>query len=199
MQVKAQTVFLMLASLWGAQLANADDWLMFRRDSGRTAASEESIALPLKEYWSWQSQRVRGYSSLSTIAIRDGKAYFIAGQELNEPQNSLTGKSRELICADAKTGAVQWRKALQLSRAHPLLPEDIGPALTKEGTIFIFDKGTPCKTCETGFTIVALNEKGETLDSTQLPNKMNLARFFLRSGHGNETDYVLMPETKPDT
>ena len=198
MQVPARRAAVAFAALGIACLASADDWRMFRRDTGRTAASEESIALPLKEYWSWQGLRVKNASALSTVAIRDGRAYFAAGGEQSTSPGGAKRTYRELICADAKTGDVHWRKRLELSRAHSWLPEDIGPALTKDGTIFVFDKGVPCKTCETGFTIEALDQSGKVLDSAQVPNKETLARFFLRSGHGNETDYLLFPGLKPD-
>ena len=198
MQMPARIVAVAFAAIGSACLANADDWRMFRRDSGRTAASEESIALPLKEFWSWQGVRVNKGSALSTVAIRDGRAYFIAGGEHSTSPVGAKRIYRELICAEAKTGDVLWRKRLELSRAHSWLPEDIGPAVTQDGTIFVFDKGEPCKTCETGFSIEALDQNGKFLDSAQVPNKETLARFFLRSGHGNETDYLLFPGLKPD-
>src|SRR5689334_22692961 len=118
-----------ILALWavGAASARADDWLMFRKDSARTAASGDKLALPLHRAWSWKSIKVGGFAPLSTAVVRGDTIFFTAGP------NDVSSKAylgRLLIAADIRTGILKWSQQLYAPRMQQYLPEDIGPAVT---------------------------------------------------------------------
>jgi hypothetical protein len=174
--------------------AVADDWLMFRKDAGRTASSTDTIELPMRQAWSFSSLRVAGRSPLSSAAVRGDMIYFIAGSTAASVNGTA---SRTLIAADLKTGEVRWSRALNASRMHAFLPEDIGPALTEGGTVYVLDTGlVDC--AEGGYVLKAFSAgKGNLLGERGVSVRNSLDRFFLRHEHG-EQDFLLKSFQKPD-
>jgi hypothetical protein len=182
-----------------ASIASADDWLMFRKDSARAAASTDKVTLPLKPLWSWKGQRVGGFPVVSTVAIRDGSIFFFAGPQPDakkDPKAELKAQ-RLLVCADAKTGTVRWTQAMSSGRMHPYISEDIGPAVSASGIVYALDTGTlSCP--EGGYTLRAFSAaKGKELGQVGVPIRNGLSRFFLRDGHGEE-NFLLHSTEKPD-
>ena len=169
---------------------------MFRKDAGRTAASSEDLRLPLKQEWDWQSTPVVGMSDVSTAVVKGDNIYFTAGP----PAASVTGKTsatRVLVCAEAKTGRTKWVRQLTGPRIQPYLAEDVGPAVTESGIIYVIDVAIVKRPCpQPTFVVKAFSEKGELIDFRPLPVKNELDRFFLRDGHG-QPNFMLTQNTKP--
>lgn len=181
--------------------AFADDWLMFRKDSGRVAASSDKVGLPLKTLWNWKSKRVNGQSVVSTSVVRRGDIFFIAGPKTpaDEPNpKDDPSAQRFLFCMDVQTGQVKWQRPLASSRLHPYLSEDIGPAVTQGGIVYVLDMGTDKDECLDGYLLKAFSaDKGKLMGSVGVPIRETLSRFFLRDGHG-ESNFLLTSKQKPD-
>ncbi len=180
--------------------AVADDWLMYRKDAGRTAASNEKINLPLKKRWSWTSLRVGGFSILSTAVLQGESLFFVSGPRKGGARNSKLPENRMLVRADAKTGDARWMRPLAANRLNPYIAEDIGPAISTNGTVFVVDQVTVMRPCpQRDSAVRAYSSKGDFLGAVSVPSKNDLARFFVREGHADETNFLLPPAGKPVT
>ncbi|HWA82239.1 MAG TPA: hypothetical protein VG820_02310 [Fimbriimonadaceae bacterium] len=169
---------------------------MFRKDPGRSGASTDRITLPATKVWSWKSQRIAGYAVLSTVVVRGDYAYFTSGPRVGVPNKS---KGRLLVCVDARTGKLQWARQLDTARLHAVLPEDIGPAVSEQGTIFAIDLTMINRPCpQPTFMVKAFGVDGTLLDARVIPVRNEMSRMFLREGVGL-ANYVLTPKTKPPT
>lgn len=126
--------------------ARGDDWPQFRRDANRTAASSDPVKLPLTEAWTWSTRGQDGHTPLYHTAIAKGHAYFVARE----------GKIRSLVCADAKTGAVRWRRPLTSNRISHPLTDIVGPSVSDHGLVFVYDV-QPGKTAPTPLARQATN------------------------------------------
>jgi hypothetical protein len=176
-----------------ASTATADDWLMFRKNTARTAASTDVIGLPLKPLWDWKSKRVLDCSVISTVVVRGDAVYFISGPPSASSSKTMT---RFLVCADAKTGKPRWSRELDNRRPNPDVPEDIGPAISQGGTIFVVDPWAIMNPCpKPTYIIKAFSPKGELIATRVIPLKQDLSRYFMRSGV--ERDFLLTPTSKP--
>src|SRR5262245_29136851 len=98
-RISAFLAFLSLLSALAAPV-RGDDWLQFRHDATRSATSKDSLQFPLKELWTWKTVGNHEHRPLYHAVIRKGLVYFTASDQ----------RGRYLICADATTGAVKWRK-----------------------------------------------------------------------------------------
>jgi hypothetical protein len=131
--------------------------------------------------------------------VRGGLMYFTAGLPAQQGKDAKASEKRVLVCADVATGSIKWTKELQSSRLHPYLPEDVGPAISAEGNVFVVDLVTRYMPCPTSsFVVQAYSaSSGELIDQTVVPLKNSLGRFFLRDEHG-EPNVYLPPNGKPD-
>jgi hypothetical protein len=174
----------------------ADDWLMYRKDAGRTAASSDRVRLPLKEAWTWTSQRVGGVAPLSTVVVRGSSAYFFTGPKAGEVDKKA---ARMLVSVNTATGAVEWVQPMESTRMHSYLHEDVGPVVSTSGTVFAIDMETVYRPCpQATFVVRAFDGGGKPVDKLVVPVKDTLSRFFLRDGHG-EANYLLAGSNKPAT
>ncbi|MEZ0326057.1 MAG: hypothetical protein ACAH95_09125 [Fimbriimonas sp.] len=170
---------------------------MYRRDAGRTGASQENLKLPLLAAWTHVGETVSGKSALST-AVAKGKAlYFVSGVKSEAKGGPKT--QRELLAVESDTGKIVWRKKLSSNRLHPFMSEDVGPVISQEGAVYIVDLGKD-KMCPSGaWTVMALSDKdGSLVEKSSMPMKQLLPRFFVRKGHGEE-DFLLNVDAKPDS
>lgn len=131
------------AGALGAGAARADDWSQFRHDAGRTAASQEPLALPLVEIWKWDNAmprhgvniepggRMPRVTLLSACVGWHDRLYFCC----QAPHPSNPGVHVEqLLCVDARTGIVLWRQ--------PTLGggfAGMGPGVTDTGLVVVAD------------------------------------------------------------
>jgi len=191
-------IVIIVAGLLGSQ-AMADDWRMFRKDSGRTAASSESFAFPLKPMWEYKSVRLEPMGAVSTVSTFGPNAYFLAGPAVGASGDSKANPKRSLICADIATGQIKWSQPVTAARLHAFLPEDIGPAVTDSGRVIVADSNIVMRPCPTTMHwFRAYNgESGAPVAEAVIPIKNLLARFFLRQGHGEE-NFLLESRAKPD-
>jgi hypothetical protein len=175
--------------------AHADDWRMFRKDAARTAASTDKIGLPLKQVWSWKSQRLRGVAALSTAVTQGKYIYFTSGPQIGADTKNIL--NRLLVCAVAETGQPVWQRQLGSPRLSNYSPEDIGPAVTEQGIVYVTDAVSILNPCPMPtYAISAFSAKGDLIDKIVIPLKNNLSRFFLRDGDG-KPNYLLTPDGKP--
>jgi outer membrane protein assembly factor BamB len=122
-------ILLVLMLTYGAGNARGDDWPQFRRDANRSAASTDELKFPLQERWSWTTHERNGRTPLYHATIRQGKVYFTASEK----------GVRSLICADAKTGKVQWKRALEAQKLDFVLSDIAGPSVTESGLVYAYD------------------------------------------------------------
>ncbi|HTE17221.1 MAG TPA: hypothetical protein VK689_02440, partial [Armatimonadota bacterium] len=123
-------VLLLLAGLGGSRAAHSDDWPQFRRDSSRSAASLDRIKLPLTEIWSWTTAaEFTRHSPLFHASVWRDRVFFVAAD----------GNTRYLVCANAKTGAVIWRQAMAARRMPSNHTNTVGPVVSKDGVVFVYD------------------------------------------------------------
>jgi hypothetical protein len=177
--------------------STSDDWLMFRRDSTRSAASSAKIALPLEQAWTWEGQKTKGTPALSTVVVRDGVAYFTTGSKEGSKKEA---DGRLLVAIDAATGDLKWSQGLASPRLHRFLPEDIGPSAADGGTVFAVDLVTIYNPCPQTFYVVKAfdGQDGSLQDWKALPYRNDLGRLFLRERDGRP-HYFLPPPSKPPT
>jgi hypothetical protein len=187
--------FLLVVSAPAA--SRAEDWLMFRKDAGRTAASSDELKLPLVEAWTHNGELVSGRSALSTAVVKGKRLFFVTGVK----SESKTGPKtlRELQAVETKTGKILWRKQLSGNRLHPYMSEDVGPVVSEDGAVYMVEL-TKDRMCPSGaWSVMALKaDDGTLVDKSMMPMKQLMARFFVRKGHG-EDDYLLQSERKPDS
>lgn len=179
----------------GPTLSLADDWPMFRKDAGRTAASTDTIKLPLKQTWTYTSKRIEGCAPLSTAVVRGKFIYFTSAPPEGE---KVEEKTRSLICVDTTTGKVVWKKPLSSVRASNWSPEDVGPAISESGIIFVTDPTTVYTPCpRPSYKLRAFSTSGTLVDEYNVPIKNLMARLFVRDGDGQH-NHLLEPNMKPD-
>lgn len=118
-----------LLALFCGKAAHADDWLQFRHDASHTGVSRDTLKFPLKEAWTWKTKAKGGHTPLFHAVVRAGKIYFTASEK----------DVRSLICADAKTGKVIWRRPLETEKLAFALSDSVGPAITASGLVFAYD------------------------------------------------------------
>lgn len=109
----------------GSVAARGDDWPQFRRDAGRTGASQDKTRFPVTDVWTWSTRGVSGDTPTYDAAVVRGRIFFTA----------LENKTRYLICADAKTGTPIWRQPL----AAPILPVRGVPVVSSDGKVYVYD------------------------------------------------------------
>lgn len=127
--MKRQLTTVSLLALLTCGAAHADDWLQFRRDASRSGVSQDKLKFPLTETWTWKTKAKNGHSPLFHAVVRKGKIYFTASEK----------NTRYLICADARTGKVHWSKPLDAEKLEFGLSDSVGPALTENGRLFVYD------------------------------------------------------------
>lgn len=111
--------------------AQADDWPQYRHDARHSAASSDSLKLPLAEIWSWKSEaQTDGFAPLYHAVTWHGRAFFVA----------MEGDDRYLVCANAKTGSTLWKQRLLARRLGFPISDIAGPAVTVGGTVFVYDQ-----------------------------------------------------------
>jgi hypothetical protein len=168
---------------------------MYRKDAGRTAASADTIKLPLNQAWSWTSQRVQGFAPLSTSVVRGEHIYFTSGPRVGEKSQI---QNRNLVCVDAETGKQVWARLLDAPRLSGWAPEDIGPAISESGIVFVTDPTVVMSPCpRRSYLLKAFSASGDLIDTCKVPTKNELDRFFIRKGDGPD-DYLLAAHSKPD-
>jgi hypothetical protein len=188
-----------------ASSALADDWLMFRKDAGRAATSSDKVELPLKLAWNWKGEALGGASSMSTCVVRRGNVFFVAVRKPDKPlAKGAPSTQRTLICAEAESGKIVWTRELHGVRMNEHLPEDIGPAVTASGIVYVLDDQTVGE-CSDAYVIKAFTaEKGKLIGTIAVPIRELLTRYFLREDHQDEkkhrteSDFALTPTQKPD-
>lgn len=121
--------FALAIGLGLAMPARADDWPQFRRDSGRTAASADKIQFPLSELWTWSTRGPKEHTPLYHAVVWQDSVYFTASDK----------NQRYLICAEARTGNIRWRRALATEQLKFVISDIAGPAVSSSGTVFIYD------------------------------------------------------------
>lgn len=120
----ALSVLLVAAELYSSVgPVRADDWLQFRRDERRTAASRDRLQLPLTDIWT-----VPGLG----LVTWHGRAFYLGP----------SGEGTALFCVDLRTGAVQWKRPLfrpwRQSIAMPA--QQRSPvAVTADGIVYVQD------------------------------------------------------------
>lgn len=125
------TASLLLAGLGAcgaARPAGADDWLQFRRDERRTAASRDRLQLPLTEVWST--------SGNGTVTWR-GRAFYVRPD----------GRRATVYCVDLRTGAPLWKRPLSFAWAPGVMGTGTGlpmpvrtpVAVTADGIVYVQD------------------------------------------------------------
>ncbi|GEM_PF-2325652 len=127
--MKRQLMTVSLLALFYSGAAHADDWLQFRHDAARSGVSRDTLKFPLKESWTWKTKARSGHSPLFHAVVRKGKIYFTASEK----------NTRHLICADSKTGKVLWSKPLTTEKLDFALSDSVGPAITENGRLFVYD------------------------------------------------------------
>lgn len=126
----AQRVCLGLSTLiltTAASTASADDWLQFRRDERRTAASRDRLKLPLTDIWTMPG--------VGTVTWR-GRAFCIGP----------SGDRAALYCLDLRTVVTLWKRSLS-QRWSPMdnAPPAVAPlgrgtfAVTADGVVYLQD------------------------------------------------------------
>jgi hypothetical protein len=166
----ATTLVLLLAC--GALTARADDWPQFRRDANRSAASKDELKFPLEARWNWTTKSKAGHSPLYYATIWKNKAFFTASE----------GGQRFLICADAKTGKVQWQRALQTEKLEFVLSDIAGPAVTESGLVYVYDWMTE-SSLRGGFPLNELSKQGTTSSgAVERMNSFTVRVFDARTG-----------------
>jgi hypothetical protein len=113
----------------GAGAVLGDDWTQFRRDANRSAASKDELKFPLQERWSWTTHSRNKHTPLYHAVVRQGHVFFTASDK----------EGRFLICADAKTGKVKWKRLLQTEKLDFVLSDIAGPAVTDSGLVYVYD------------------------------------------------------------
>lgn len=112
-----------------AMAARGDDWPQYRKDAGRSAASTDPVKFPLTDVWSWSTRGNDGHTPLYHVAVSRGRTYFVARED----------RVRFLVCADAKTGTVIWKRPLTARQLSNGLSDIVGPAVSPSGLVFVYD------------------------------------------------------------
>src|SRR4051812_186449 len=109
----------MLACLAAVSVPAAwgDDWPQFRKDHLRSAVSSDPVAVPLTEIWPAGTNLVPAASPLFEASVWHGRVYYIS-----------RGVGRSLICADAQSGVVLWRRPLSKKVLECALSDRVAPA-----------------------------------------------------------------------
>lgn len=121
---------LLAFSLTIAALAAAADWPRFRGPNGAGVSSDRGLPAELSPTRNvlWKAKTLKGHSS----PIVDGGRVWITGFE---------GDQRALLCFDAKTGELLWRKSVTRARTetvHPLNGPTTPTPATDGHSIFVY-------------------------------------------------------------
>jgi hypothetical protein len=112
-----------------AMAARGDDWPQYRKDAGRSAASTDPVKFPLTDVWSWTTRGNDGHTPLYHVSVAKGRAYFIARD----------GAVRFLVCTNAKSGTVIWKRPLTARQLSNGLSDIVAPAVSSSGLVFAYD------------------------------------------------------------
>ncbi len=112
---------------WGcaSTAAHGDDWLQFRKNPGRTGASQDVTEFPLTDVWIWNTRGVKDSTPTYEAVVQGERIWFLARE----------GKYRNLVCANSKTGTPLWRFQLE---APELLVRGV-PAVSGNGIVYVYD------------------------------------------------------------
>ena len=126
---RAMSYALAAFALAVAAIAKADDWPQFRRDANRSAASVDKLEFPLAEKWKWSTRGPQKHTPLFHTVVWKDSAFFTAS----------SGQQRWLVCAEAGTGKVRWKKPLFSEQLKFVISDIVGPAVSPTGTVFVYD------------------------------------------------------------
>src|SRR5258708_13473823 len=115
-------------ALFLAGAAQADDWPQFRKDAGRSAVSNDKLVFPLAEQWKWSTRGQSGHTPLFNAVVWKNSVYFTASDK----------KQRFLICANANTGKVMWKKLLKTEQLRFALSDTAVPPASSNSTVIVF-------------------------------------------------------------
>lgn len=191
-----------------ATAAHSDDWLQFRKDGGRTGASQDATRFPITDVWIWSTRGVKDTTPTYEVAVQQERVWFLARE----------GKYRNLVCANSKTGTPLWRVQLN---APELLVRGV-PAISSKGVVYTYDTlpgRLPATTYNTeklfgniqaltreplavgGFAVRAFDSRDGRqlavlpLEAIQLQG--DLSQVVLLDGGGNEKRAIVRPSNRP--
>lgn len=181
----------LLASIAGACLcvvkAQADDWAQFRKDNRRSAASTDPIRVPLTEIWSYTNRHTNGHSPLFNCAVWKGRIFFV----------SCEGNARSMNCADARSGAMLWRRPLSTPVFGNPLTDAVAPAVSDDGVVYVYDQVPVCQCVGAGWSLGSAGKPSTVIDAADAIFEDAVTSILDAAAHYFGTVGRSIPGTQP--